>query len=287
MIPSFTVVTPSWNQLDWLKLCAASVADQAGVEVEHIVQDAGSGAELEAWAASRPGLKLRVERDEGMYDAINRGLRRAQGDVCSYLNCDEQYLPGALAEVGDYFARHPHVEMVLGDAVVIDAEGKPICYRRMVLPSRVHTSLSHLAAFTCSIFFRRSIVERGLLFDTSWKCIGDAVWVDALLERNVKMAVLPKPLAAFTVTGENLSQSPRFQQELARWRTRPGAPPRWLTGPVVLHHRLRRLLAGAYARRALSLELYGRDSLDRRKLATVRRLGNRWSNVGAWPGNAG
>ncbi|HVC97159.1 MAG TPA: glycosyltransferase [Pirellulales bacterium] len=285
MIPSFTVVTPSWNQLEWLKLCAASVADQAGVEVEHIVQDAGSGAELEAWAASRPGLRLCVEPDEGMYDAINRGLRRAQGDVCSYLNCDEQYLPGALSKVGDYFAKHPEVEVLFGDAVVIDAAGKPTCYRRMVLPGRFHTSLSHLAVFTCSIFFRRSIVERGLLFDTSWKCIGDAVWVHTLLEKNVKMTVLPVPLAAFTVTGENLSQSPRFLQELERWRTRRGAPPRWLTRPVVWHHRLRRLLAGGYARRSLSLEFYWRDSLDRRKEATVRKLANRWSSVGAWPGN--
>ncbi len=286
MIPSFTVVTPSWNQLEWLTLCAASVADQAGVEVEHIVQDAGSGAELEAWAASRPGLRLCVERDEGMYDAVNRGLRRAQGDVCCYLNCDEQYVPGALAQVGDYFEKHPDVEVLFGDAVVIDAAGKPTCYRRMVLPSRYHTSLSHLSTFTCSTFFRRSIVERGLLFDTSWKCIGDAVWVHTLLEQNVKMAVLPKPLAAFTVTGENLSQSPRFLEELQRWRTRRGAPPRWLTRPVVWHHRLRRLLAGGYARRSLSLELFWRASLDRRKQANVRNLANRWSSIGAWPGNS-
>jgi len=285
MIPSFTVITPSWKQLEWLKLCAASVADQEGVEVEHIVQDAGSGAELEVWAASRPGLQLCVERDEGMYDAVNRGLRRAKGDICSYLNCDEQYLPGALAQVGDYFAKHPEVEVLFGDAVVIDAEGNPTCYRRMVLPTRFHTSLSHLSVFTCSIFFRRSIVERGLLFDTAWKCIGDAVWAHTLLEQNVKMAVLPKPLAAFTVTGENLSQSPKFLQELDRWRTRRGAPPRWLTQPVVWHHRMRRLLAGAYARRSFSLELYWRDSLDRRKEATVRKLANRWSSVGAWPGN--
>ena len=66
---------------DWLKLCAASIADQQGVTFEHIVQDAGTGPELEAWAAGRPFLKLYVEKDAGMYDAVNRGLERAIGCV--------------------------------------------------------------------------------------------------------------------------------------------------------------------------------------------------------------
>ena len=40
-----------------------------------------------------------IEKDGGMYDAVNRGYRRAQGDILAYLNCDEQYLPGALKTV--------------------------------------------------------------------------------------------------------------------------------------------------------------------------------------------
>src|SRR5947207_1085752 len=63
------IVTPSFRQLEWLKLCAASVADQAGVNHEHIVQDAGSGPGIEEWARTIPGLTLNVEKDEGMYDA--------------------------------------------------------------------------------------------------------------------------------------------------------------------------------------------------------------------------
>ena len=48
MRPQFSIITPSFRQLDWLKLCAASIADQTGATVEHIVQDAGTGPELEA-----------------------------------------------------------------------------------------------------------------------------------------------------------------------------------------------------------------------------------------------
>src|SRR2546423_4436288 len=70
-----SIVTPSFRQLEWLKLAAASVADQAGVNHEHIIQDAGSCPEIEQWARTIPGLTLYVEKDEGMYDAINRVLR--------------------------------------------------------------------------------------------------------------------------------------------------------------------------------------------------------------------
>src|SRR5271155_3382250 len=102
----FSVVTPSFRQSQWLKLCVASVADQ-GVEVEHIVQDACSDDGTLDWLLTDPRVKAFSEKDAGMYDAVNRGLRRASGQILSYLNCDEQYLPGALQAVGDYFERHP------------------------------------------------------------------------------------------------------------------------------------------------------------------------------------
>src|SRR5207249_2253811 len=111
MAPKFSIITPSYKQLDWLRLCAASVADQRDVEVEHIVQDAGSGRELEAWAATQPCLTVYVEKDTGMYDAINRGLAKARGEFFGYLNCDEQYLPGALSKVAAAFQRNPEIDV--------------------------------------------------------------------------------------------------------------------------------------------------------------------------------
>ena len=85
----------------------ASVADQ-GVEAEHIVQDACSNDGTLEWLLTDPRVKAFSEKDAGMYDAVNRGLRRASGEILSYLNCDEQYLPGALPHaVAAYFERHP------------------------------------------------------------------------------------------------------------------------------------------------------------------------------------
>ena len=80
-----SIVTPSFGQLDWLRLALASVADQQGVEVEHIVQDGGSEAETLALMVANPIVRLFSEPDDGMYDAINRGLRRTRGEICGYI----------------------------------------------------------------------------------------------------------------------------------------------------------------------------------------------------------
>src|SRR6516164_1893097 len=109
----FSIVTPSFRNSDWLKICIASVADQQGAEFEHIVQDAGSDDGTEKWLAQDRRVKAFIEKDAGMYDAVNRGYRRATGDILAYLDCDEQYLPGALMSVHEFFEQRPHIEVAL------------------------------------------------------------------------------------------------------------------------------------------------------------------------------
>jgi glycosyltransferase involved in cell wall biosynthesis len=270
----FSIITPSFRQLDWLGLCAASIADQ-GVELEHLVQDAGSPG-IEAWKESHPGVKVTVEADNGMYDAINRGLKRARGEICAYLNCDEQYLPGALRKVGDYFEQHPEIDVVFGDAILADASLQPVAYRRPVTPTRWHTLLRPLGVLTCSTFFRKKIVDDGVLFDPSWKIIGDKEWILKLLEGGYRMAVLPEPLAVFTFTGENLSHAPATQKEQLRWdRTYPGAirlAKPWIFG----WHALRKWQAGAYERRSIDAAWYTQESLPSRQNHTGLILDWRW-----------
>jgi glycosyltransferase involved in cell wall biosynthesis len=95
---TFFIITPSLRNSDWLKLCIASVADQQ-VDAEHIVQDACSDDGTLDWLPHDKRVKAFIEKDSGMYDAVNRGLRKAIGEILAYLNCDEQYLPGALQRV--------------------------------------------------------------------------------------------------------------------------------------------------------------------------------------------
>lgn len=274
-----SVITPSYKQLRWLKLCVASVADQQGVDVEHIIQDAQSGEELAEWVRDHSAARLFVESDSGMYDAINRGFRKATGDIVAWLNCDEQYLPGTLARVAAFFEGHPEVDVLFGDAVLLDESGGILSYRIAIKPTPLHTQLVHLCTLSCAMFVRRSVIERGLLLDDRYRAISDAVWVAAMLRAKLPMAVINQPLAAFTFTGANLGQTKVSTEEGARWS---GEIKQWafLKIPVMVWHRVRKWLAGAYVRRDLEIEVYTTDSPDRR--VTQRRQGTPYQ----WPGSA-
>jgi glycosyltransferase involved in cell wall biosynthesis len=274
-MPEISIVTPSYQQLRWLRLCAASVGDQAGVDAEHIIQDAGTGPELHDWVTGHTKARLFEEKDSGMYDAINRGFRRAEGDIVAWLNCDEQYLPGALAKVRDFFQAHPAVDVVFGDALLVNERGELLSYRRAILPDLRHIQLSHLNTLSCATFVRRPLVERGFTLDPQWKTIADGVWVADMVRAGIPMAVLNEPLAAFTILEDNLGQTAIAFEEKERWRKSTGAPA-WMKWPVVALHRLRKWMGGAYSLRRVDTEIYTQESPAQRRHVHAERLGFTW-----------
>jgi glycosyltransferase involved in cell wall biosynthesis len=275
----FSVITPSFRNSNWLKLCIASVADQ-GVACEHIVQDAGSDDGTLDWLPQDTRVKAFIEKDNGMYDAVNRGLRRAEGDILSYLNCDEQYLPGALAAVENFFNENPRIDVLFGDFVVVDADGNYLFHRKVQKPQLYHTWVSHLQTFTCATFFRRRIIsELGLYFDPKLRVVGDADWMLRLLRQRVRMAVLHRFTSAFTLTGDNLGAKPeglREAEELAR-----SAPffARNLKPLLVVQHRLRRLAGGIYFQKPFSYSLYTRQNLQSRIVHQVTQPNAFWKTA--------
>ena len=276
----FSIITPSYKQLRWLKLCLASVADQRGVCLEHIIQDAQTGSDLEEWVRAHSEARLFVESDSGMYDAINRGFHRATGDIVAWLNCDEQYLPGALAKVAAFFEQNPRVDVLFGDAVLLSEEGALLSYRRAILPSLLHIQTSHLNTLSCATFVRRSVLERGLYLKPEWKAIADAVWVADMIKSRLRMAVLPEPLAAFTMTETNLGQSSLAFQESKRWQQQTTRPwQRALRAPVVFFHRIRKFWHGAYALRNFATEIYTHSSVSKRVRVSSEKLSFTWTRA--------
>jgi len=271
-----SVITPSFRNSGWLKLCIASVADQGG-DVEHIVQDGGSDDGTLDWLPSDPRVTAFIEKDAGMYDAINRGLRRATGDVLGYLNCDEQYLPGALDAVRDFFAANPEVDMVFGDVVVVDAKGGYLFHRKMVTPQLAHTWVCHLCTLTCGTFFRRRLLdELNLYFDPAWRAIGDGVWMVAARQRGVRMATLGAFTSTFANTGGNLSLNPKAQQEMERFAAQAPAWMRLGRPLLKLQHRARRWAAGVYSQPPFDYSIFTTGSPAQRITHHVAVPTGRW-----------
>ena len=274
----FSIVTPSFRNSDWLKLCIASVADQAGVEHEHIVQDACSDDGTLDWLPRDPRVKAFVEKDGGMYDAINLGYRRATGDILAYLNCDEQYLPGGLKAVQDFFTAHPRIEVALAGTIVTDGEGKYICHRQLMVPHPQGVWF-RFPVLTSSIFIRRKVIsERGIFFDTRWRDLGDFHWVLALMKDRVPMKVSDAFTSVFADTGENMNLKPNAVREKAETdRMVPG----WVRAlkPVwILHHRLRRIAAGHFNLRPASFSIYMKQSPQQRVTVDVPKPTAVWWN---------
>ena len=275
----FSIVTPSFRQLAWLKRAVRSVADQQGVEVEHIIQDAGTGPELEEWVRTQSSAQLFVEKDKGMYDAVNRGLARATGDICAYLNCDEQYLPGTLARVARCFEEHPEADAVAGDFLVIGVNNELLSFRK-VTPLRAPMILTdHLYAQTCALFYRRRVIESGLRFDEHLRAIADEKWVVAALRAGWRFQLLHEYLSTFVFTGENLGIDAGSRAELAETRRRL---PLWMRAAAPLLRATRhveKLLAGGYASGPISYEIYPGEDATGRKSFTVERPSFRYPQL--------
>jgi glycosyltransferase involved in cell wall biosynthesis len=321
----FTIITPSFKQLDYLGCCIASVADQGAkgsenvgmcesanvrtheskkdqISVEHIVQDAGSpGIEefaermaeqlLERYGGERVsnlqtfellhictanGYILRIfkEKDEGMYDAINKGLKRGTGKIRAYLNCDEQYLSGALDVVQEFLKNRLNVEVVLGDVIIVGKDGEAICHRKMVKPGLAHTWTCHFGALTAGIFFREKLVNEGLLFDTSYRAASDAEWFVRVLRSGKKIKSLRETTSTFMESGENLGLSLTAKEERARLDASAPLYFKVLRSVWVLVHRFRRLWSGAHRSEDVAYEIYlpkesGRKEFYAKRLRTT------------------
>jgi glycosyltransferase involved in cell wall biosynthesis len=128
----FSVITPCYNSGATIGRTLRSVAEQAHVDIEHIVIDGGSSDDTAqiVEAGLRPGGHFLSERDDGIYDAMNKGLALATGDVVGILNADD-YLadPTALSWVADAFSAH-RPDAVLGDVAFFSAQRPDRLFRR-------------------------------------------------------------------------------------------------------------------------------------------------------------
>ncbi len=251
-----SIITPSFRSGQWLKLCIASVADQQGVEVEHIVQDSQSDDGTQDWLPQDKRVKAFIEKDQGMYDAINRGIARATGEIVAYLNCDEQYLPGTLKAVVDQFQKRPEVDALVSDSIVTDPKGDYVCSRYGLVPHAASMWV-RFPVLTCGFFIRRAkLEEKRITFDTQWKALGDFFWVKDMVNAGLRFGVLPQFTSTFADTGDNLSLAPNSMRESDRkWQMAP----KWvkILNPLfVVEYRARLAQRGAMSQKPFEYSLY-------------------------------
>lgn len=166
-----SIVVPSFNQARWLGACLESLFAQGDPNLEVIVVDGGSTdgtrSVLDAW---RPRLSACIsERDEGHAHALEKGFAIARGAIQAWLNSDDLHMPWTIARWREAFARDPRLEMVHGDRIVIDADGRVTGYR--LLPGHSRYWLNRFpwthqetAAWRRTLYDRVGGIDRSLRF---------------------------------------------------------------------------------------------------------------------------
>ncbi len=273
-----SVVTPSLNMLGYLKRCVSSVRDQNYPRCEHIIMDGGSTDGTAEWLAQQPSLVSAVGPDNGMYDAVNLGFRRARGRIIAHLNCDEQYLPGTLDFVTRYFDAHPNVDLLFGDTLTVRPDGSLIAFRKTIRPLPPVLSLPPLYVPTAAMFFRRRIIDEAHFYDASYTQVADLAWVQDLVRHGYRLRHVRRYCAAFTITGTNMSQvSPSVAREVERFLR---GLPWWIRG---LRREWRavgwieKLLAGCYTQATpLAYSIYTSSSATLRSRLVAETASFRW-----------
>lgn len=204
-LPSLSVITPCYNSAGFVEDALLSTLGQQGVAVEHIVLDGASTDGTIAIVKRYPTVQWISERDRGQSDAINKGFLRATGDLVGWLNADDYYLPGGLEAIARVAHEHPEAEVIYGDCVFVDREGK-------ILRSKVEHDFdpSVLMYFGCyipstSTFFRRRLIDSGLLLDCEHRVCMDFEYFARLANAGFRFHYVPRVIAAFRWHGGNVS----------------------------------------------------------------------------------
>ena len=212
-VPIISVVTPSFNQGPFIRETIESVLAQGGDDWEHIVVDGGSNDDTISILKEYPHLVWVSEKDKGQADALNKAIKMSSGEVIFWINSDDLVANGAFQAARRFFTNHPEAQIVCGNAVTLDKDGRELIRtgprvraRKLRYPWDGDTSMHQP-----SIVFRRTVYEFAGPFDITLDCAMD---YDFFLRASEKFKFHHEPVDfglfreyAGTKTGEGAAEA--------------------------------------------------------------------------------
>ncbi len=242
--PSVSIVTPSFNQAPFLEKTILSVLEQDYPNIEYMVVDgASTDGSLEIIRKHANRISWWVsEKDDGQADGINKGFKRATGDIVAWLNSDDFYLPGTVTRAVQALQDNPSAAFVYGDVQVVDEKGEVINILKYG-----DWGLKELASFHIigqpAVFMRRDALDRAGYLDTSFHYLLDhQLWLRLAMNAGIKYVPQLWAGAHYHAGSKNIAHAADFGNEARRIVT-------WMeTEPAmaaVLAANSRRIRAGA------------------------------------------
>jgi putative colanic acid biosynthesis glycosyltransferase len=205
MNPKITVITISLENYSGLKETVDSLLAQTNFQFEHLIVDGGSKDSTVAFLEQLQvpwNLKWISEKDQGRYEAMNKGVSQSTGEFVWFLNSgDKAADPLVIADFIKAISEYPEVEMFYGKVVFATAYGNIVSGRQVNASDfRHHMPISHPA-----ILFRREQILKNP-YRTDFKMISDWILIQEVFNRNAKTFFLDRIFAIFDVHGVSSTQ---------------------------------------------------------------------------------
>jgi glycosyltransferase involved in cell wall biosynthesis len=223
-LPKISVITPTYSQSHFIEQTIKCVLDEDYPNLEYIIIDGGStDGTVEILKKYNDKLIWRSEKDNGLADAINKGLRLATGEIVAYLNSDDLYEKGTLARIGSYFKDNPQATWICGKCRIINENGREFHrlitrYKNFWLKRYSYKKLLAINFISQpAVFWRRKVIKEVGLFNVNLKFAMDyEYWLR--IGKNHKPAILDEYLAKFRIHPNakgTKSYTEQFREELA------------------------------------------------------------------------
>src|SRR5688572_17237201 len=165
-LPKISIVTPSFNQGQYIEETILSIVNQNYPNLEYIIIDGGSTDNtVEIIKKYEKHLAYWVsEKDKGQSEAINKGFRKATGDIVCWINSDDFFMPGSLLKVGERFAKDNSLDLLNGHCLLIDEHSNILSNHFILKQKKWYAERGIYYVSQPSMFWKRKILDEvGLL----------------------------------------------------------------------------------------------------------------------------
>lgn len=216
ILPSISIVTPSYNTLKYLKETVNSIHSQSYPNLQHIIMDGASTDGTVEYGVSIAGVEFYSEKDRGQTHAINKAMAKCTGEIIGWLNSDDIYESGTLKFIGEFFKNNPEIDYVHSDINIINEKTEYIGLSRAgELSTEVILKSNPIKQPT--IFLRKRVIEELGELDESLHYVMDMEYWLRLSMSDFKGKYLPETrLSSFRIM-EGTKTEANFQSFIKEW----------------------------------------------------------------------
>jgi glycosyltransferase involved in cell wall biosynthesis len=230
--PLISIITPSFNQADFIGDALESVRGQNYENWEHLVIDGRSTdgtidiLQYESTRSGKSRMSWVSEGDTGQSEALNKGFRRATGEIIGWLNSDDRYRPDCFEHVVKAFRENPNADVIYGDYSIVDEAGGVLRIRREIEFNAFILRYHHVLYIpTTATFFRRRIFAEGNWLNERLQYAMDLEFFIRLSERGYRFKHIPHLLADFRMQPDSKTCRAPDQQRMEHRQVVSAAAP--------------------------------------------------------------